>query len=339
MSTTTEKQRRPPSLFGPIVLIAAGVFLLLHELNLVDDLYWGDLLRLWPLYLIFLGLNLLVLQAPRPLGSLLSGVIAAAAVVVAAYVLLAGLPGSIGGGINLSDWETEAISFAANGADAADMELTLGPPGANVYALEDSNDLIAGTVLHRNGVRFEQEAEDGRAMVTLAPRNEEGWMWLPELWRDDDRADVARWELGLSPDVPLSLSLTAAAGASRLDLRELTLEELSLDVAAGEATVFLPDGDYEAAIENNAAATTMTLPEAGEQTIELHVAAGSVEMELPAGMEARVEVDQALASFEEGNANLHRVGTSNVWQTDGYEESADRVTIIVDIAVGSVTLR
>ena len=335
--TETSERRRPPSFFGPVLLIAAGVFLLLGELNVATNLHWGDLLRLWPLYLIFLGLNLLVLQAPRPLGTVLSAFVALAAVGVAAFVLLVGLPGSIGGASNPEGWQSEAISFSAGDVTSAVVDVAIGPPGADVYALEDSNDLIAGTVSYRDDLRFDHESEDGRATIRLAREDDSPLVWLPGPWRDDEDG-AGRWDLGLNPDVPLSLSLMAAAGTSELDLRQLTLDDLSLEVAAGDVTLFLPDGDYEAEIATSAGATAVTLAGAGEQQIEVNVAAGSVEMQLPAGMEARVEVNEAIGNFDNEREDLQRVGTSNVWETPNYDESADRVTIIVDVAVGSVTL-
>lgn len=337
--TETPERRRPPSFFGPVLLIAAGVFLLLGELDLLTNLHWGDLLRLWPLYLIFLGLNLLVLQAPRPLGTILSAFVAIAAVGVAAFVLFVGLPGSIGGAINLGAWQSETISFSAGDVTSAAVTIEIGPPGADVDALEDSRDLIAGTVTYRDDLRFDHESEDGRATIRLARDDGGPLVWLPGPWRDGDDGDGAgRWDLGLSPDVPLSLSLMAAAGTSELDLRQLTLDDLSVEVAAGDVTLFLPDGDYDAEIATSAGATAVTLPGAGEQQIEIEVAAGSVELQLPAGMEARVEVNEAIGNFDNEREDLQRVGTSNVWETPNYDESADRVTIMVDVAVGSVTL-
>ncbi len=337
MSTITQDQRRRPSLFGPIVLIAIGLFLLFNRLNPLTDLHWGDLLRLWPLFLVFLGLNILVQQAPRPLGTLLSGLVALVAVVVMGYILLVGLPETMQGKVNLDDWQTREISFSADGVTSAVMNLEIGPPGANLVALEDSRDLIAGTVTYQGSLQFEKQGGNGRVTVTLVPREGAEWVWTPEQW--DDLGDELRWELGLNPNVPLSLTLTAAAGASNLDLRGLMLEDLSLMIAASDVTVFLPEGDYDVAMETNAAATTMTLPASGQHTIELSANAGSVTLNLPDGMEAQVKVDQALGGFDDQNGALQRVGTSNTWQTSGYENSANRVTLIVHIAVGAVTLR
>lgn len=91
MSEISRREQRHTSLFGPIVLIAIGLFFLFNRLDPLTDLYWQDVLRLWPLLLIFLGLNVLALQAPRPYASLFSGLISLVAVLVLGYVLLNGL--------------------------------------------------------------------------------------------------------------------------------------------------------------------------------------------------------------------------------------------------------
>jgi len=337
MSTMTHKRRERPSLFGPIILIAIGLFFLINELNPLTDLHWGDVLRLWPLFLVFLGLNILVQQAPRPLGTILSGLVALLTVGVFGAVLLAGVPTSWGGRGSVEGWQTEAISFAAEGVTTAVVNLEIGPPGANLYALEDSNDVLAGTVTYQNSLQFDKEARNGRATITLAPRYGNSWVWTPDQWQNLSR-DL-RWNLGLNPHLPLSLALTANAGTYDLDLRGLTLQEFSLQVSAGETTVFLPDGDYDADLETNAGATTLTLPQAGQHNIDLRVNAGSVALYLPAGMEVQVVVDKALGSFADHGGLLQQVGTSNTWQTSGYEDSSDHITMNLHIAVGSVSLR
>lgn len=115
MSQVTQKrERRPNSLFGPIVLIAIGLFFLINRTNLYTELYWLDVLRLWPLLLIFLGLTILALQAPRPYASLFSGGIALVAVLFFSYVLLNGLGGTpFRARVGLGEWQSEPVHFAA----------------------------------------------------------------------------------------------------------------------------------------------------------------------------------------------------------------------------------
>jgi hypothetical protein len=324
-------------LFGPIVLIAIGLFFLFNRLNFITDLHWGDVIRLWPLFLIFLGLNILVQQAPRPFGTLLSGIVALLAVGVFGYILVVGVRGSLFGGTFTGEWQTQEISFPAVDLNSAVLDIEIGPPGAEMFALEDSRELIAGTVTYNGDLTFNKQGSNGMATVTLAPHNYGGWIWEPGEW--DSLQDEARWNLGLNRDVPMSLRLTALAGSSRIDLRDLLLQDLSLNISAGEVILFLPSGNYDVDMETNAASTTMTLPQAGRQTIDLSVNAGSVTIELPEGVEVRVEMDQALGSFNSQDGRLQRIGDSNVWQTAGYDRSSDRIELNLNVAVGSVTVR
>lgn len=337
MSTITHKPHERPSLFGPIILIAIGLFFLFNRMNIITDLHWGDVLRLWPLFLIFLGLNILVQQAPRPFGTLLSGLVALLAVAIFGYILVVGVRGSLFGDTFTGDWQTQEITFPAAGLTSAVIDIEIGPPGADMFALEDSGDLIAGTVTYSSGLLFDKRSTNNRATVTLAPRNTGTWVWEPGQW--DTLQEEARWELGLNPNVPMSLDLSAVAGSSLLDLRQLLLEDLSLNISAGDITLFLPDGDYDVDMETNAASTTMTFPQAGQHTVELRVNAGSVTIDLPEGMELRVETEQALGSFDNDTDRLQRVGSTDVWETPGYDDSDNRIDLSLNIAVGSVTIR
>ena len=72
-NTTIQKPRRQqPSLLGPIVLIAIGIYFLLYNAGLVPSLNWWAALRYWPLLFVFIGLNIIVRQAPRPFAAILS---------------------------------------------------------------------------------------------------------------------------------------------------------------------------------------------------------------------------------------------------------------------------
>ena len=86
------RRRHSPSLFGPIVLIAIGVFFLLVNLGVIQEysFNWSGVFQLWPLFLILIGLNIIVKHAPQPLGGLLSAFVGLVAIGIFGYVLLFG---------------------------------------------------------------------------------------------------------------------------------------------------------------------------------------------------------------------------------------------------------
>lgn len=339
MSQVSHREQRHTSLFGPIALIAIGLFFLFNRRNLVADLYWLDALRLWPLLLIFLGLNVLALQAPRPYASVLSGGIALLATLSFGFVLLNGLGGTpFSSQLAIGDWQTEPIQFSATGVETAAYDLIIGPPGADLSALTDSNDLIAGTITYQDAYLFDTRLSSGEATVKVAPQNQsEEWVFLPDYWQPYGESN--RWQLGLNGSVPATLKLEAVGGRSLFDLRDLQLDSLTLAANAGAVELLLPGGDYDASLATNAATTEIALPENGRHTINLEVNAGAVTLRLPPGMALRVELDRALGSFNSNNAGLSRVDDQeNVWQTAGYDQAQDRVNLAIHISLGSVTL-
>ncbi len=339
MSQLSQKEQRPNSLFGPIVLIAIGLFFLFNRVNLFTELYWLDALRLWPLLLIFLGLNVLALQAPRPYASFLSGAIALVAVVVFGMVLLNGLGGTpFRGRLQVGEWQTEPIHFSAAQAKTAVYNIVIGPPGADMYALEDSRDLLSGTITYQGDYLFETHVSGSEATIRLAPQNRsEDWVFLPDFWREDGTAN--RWDLGLNGNIPADLTLEAVAGSSLLNLRDLQLDSLNLTLSAGDLELLLPGGNYDADLITNAGSSEITLPENGRHAINMEVNAGSVTLHLPPEMAVRVTVDQALGSFSAGNTGLRQVDDQeNVWETADYNTAADRLDLTIHIAVGSVSI-
>jgi hypothetical protein len=340
MSQLSHKQPEHASLFGPIVLIAIGLFFLFSNLDLVD-LHWGDVFRLWPLLLVFLGLNILVQQAPRPFGVLLSGLVSLLAVLIFGYILIFGLAGTPLNrlwNVGTGDWQTQAVAFSAQDVETAVLDIEIGPPGAEVYALEDSRNLIEGTISYMDEYLFDSHVAHGQATVKLSPYGGEEWVIEPGNWSDSNL--MPPWQLGLNPRIPVSLSLVAAAGSSNIDLRQLILQDLSVNTSAGEVELWLPGGDYDANFQTNAASTMIVLPSNGRHTIDLQVNAGAVTLDLPAGMEARVTVDKALGDLNAQEARLQPVsGTDNQWQTADYAMANNRVDLDIHISLGGVTIR
>lgn len=336
-------ERRQPSLFGPIVLIAIGVYFLLSNLDIVSGrLHWFEVLRLWPLMLIFLGVNIIAQQAPRPFGMLLSGLVALIAVFFFGFVLMFGLEGtalSRLGRIGAGEWQMEAIAFAADNVETAVVDIQTGPPGAHLFALEDSPNLIEGNVSYQDELRFDTNLSRGEATVNLALGDRENTFFFPGRWGSDRE----RWQVGLNAAVPMALSLQANAGTADFDLHALTLEHLTVAVNAGEVELYMPGGNYDGRYQVNAGSVEATLPRDGRHTFELEVNAGSITLYLPESVEARVEVNQAMGSFNPSVPSLRRVSQNGreggVWETAGYDDAADRVTLIVDISMGSVSVQ
>ncbi|MCB9421856.1 MAG: hypothetical protein H6667_18795 [Ardenticatenaceae bacterium] len=339
-------RRRHNSFFGPIVLIAIGVYFLLSNLGYISGgLNWMAALQLWPLALILLGINVIVRQAPGPLGGFLSALVGLAAVAIFGYVLFFGEDNALLNRfgiepVNPTEVKTEHIELPVAGVETAVITLDLGMPAADVYALNDSRSLIEGDVSYLGDLVFDTNVSDGRAVVRLDDEFNGNWFLNPSNWANFNEMD--RWQIGLNPSVATDLTVDVGAGSASLDLRELTLTDLEIDGGAGSTEVWLPGGDYDAMLDVSAGSTKLTLPGYGRQQIEVDGGAGSLILYLPPGVETRVEVDGGAGSFSFDQSRFHQISgdqkDEGIWETPGYEAGRDGLELIIDVSAGSVRI-
>lgn len=338
-----ERVRRPSrSFLGPLLLIAFGVYFLLRNLGWVSpELHWGAVLQLWPLLLVLLGVNLIVQQLPRPMGSFLSGLVGLAGVLGFGYVLFFGVGHPTLQKLGVEEatavWQQESVVFSREGVETAVVDIEFDNPRARLFALSDSPNLIEGEVSFLGELEFKTDMSDNEAEVSLDIRSKPAQWLNPANWQGED---AKPWEIGLSPSVPLELTLDVSNGAGEFDLSELTLEALRLDGGNGQTEVMLPGGVYEVKVDGGNGGIEMSIPESGGQMIEVDGDNGTVVIHLPRSVEARV-------AFEKGNGSLTMPERfvlveggreEGVWETAVYGNAPHQIELVIDGGNGSVRI-
>lgn len=290
-------------LVGPILLIVVGVVLLLAQLGLWA-LSWTDLLRLWPLLLILIGLDI-VFGHTRAKGALLllTGVVFVALAVLFIAPPMTGRPAE----------DQVSYSHPSAGIEAATVRLEVGAAGLDVRPLYGSPNLFQAEIEYdeqRTRVEYQAETRNAQASIILKSQTTQG-VWLPFF-----RQISEQWRVGLSPNVPLDLEITAGVSTADLDLHNLRLTELRLNAGVGDVRVRLPGrGDYRVSMDGGVGALTI---------------------EVPAEMNARIRVDGGVGSVNIAR-RFERHGRYYV--SDGYASAAQKVDIKIDGGLGSVTIR
>jgi hypothetical protein len=310
------RRRRPPSVFWPLVFIGAGVMLLLSNLGYLPWESWGVLWRLWPLLIIALGIDLLIGHR-SVIGAIISAVLIIA--LIGMIVLVALFAQNIPG---LSDWieplefRTEHVEYSLQGVERAEVYVDWTSIPGYLSALEDSPNLIEGDVEYVGELTFDVSVRGGRADVKLDSRG--SWFGV---WSFGDQSDE-RWDVGLSPNVPLDLTFDASSGPCDLDLAGLQVSALVLDVGSGPVDLVLPsDSTFEAQIDGGSGPLTIVLPRSVGARVELDSGSG------PFGPGAR---------FELVKGKLHGDGT---WETDNYRTAEHTITLEIDQGSGPITIR
>lgn len=309
------------SMFVPLAMIILGVLFLLDNLNLIAPLNWGAALRFWPLALIFVGLDVLAVQFRRPLGTLLSLLVTAAALAVFGFLLLRGSPEDALRGLGLPvtdapELRRETFAQSAEGVTSAEITLSLGNLPTTIGPLNDGG-LIAGSVWTRGAAQVDTERDDdGRVEMEVGVRENAADWFDPRTWGGgEDR----QWVIDLSPAVPLDLRIDAGNGATTAALEALNLTALTLDSGNGALEATLPAGDYDVRVDSGN---------------------GSVALRLPQGVEARVAYDSGNGSVNVDNRFQRISGDRDegIYETAGYDAAAGGISIDLDSGNGSITI-
>jgi hypothetical protein len=340
------RSKRAQSMFFPVLFVGLGTVLLFVALDLITTVNWEAALQLWPLLLIFIGLDLIVRVVPSPGGTILSLVVGLMAAGIFIYVLLYSsqvpfLAESVGQ--SGADLKTETLTYPAEGVAAADITLELGSQGASITALEDSPNLIEADVSFTGDLIFEVVTSDDLAAVELKASSTADWVyWMNPLnWFNE--AENHRWEIGMSPVIPTNLDLELGSGPAILELDDLTLTTLNVDGSSGQVDMVLPDGDYDGAYDVGSGSVSITLPQKGQGVFRVEGGSGKLDILVPASMgvmvlvedkgSGRIALDESLFSqIEKGEDG------QGVWITDDYNNSANRVELNLDTGSGSVTI-
>ncbi|MEM7336079.1 MAG: DUF5668 domain-containing protein [Chloroflexota bacterium] len=321
---------------GPLFLVLIGVLFLLRNTGTLPDANWGALIQLWPLALIFMGLNLVAQNSPRMIRGPLSFLVGITAVSIAIFVLFFSednaLLARLGIRTTPAEMMSETISFDPQDVSQAEIELNLSSTGGDIYALEPNGDLINGEVFFTDRLIFEtEETNNGEAKVVLDTNNFGAFNW-------NLAGEAQRWQVGLNPSTPLDLVINSGSGSIDLDLDLMTITDLNVDLGSGSSSIALPDGEYDFDLDIGSGATRIVFPDNGRISATLDGGSGSFTLTIPEGMPARVDIDSGSGGISLDSRFTLVDGERNgdgIWETDDYSRSGDGLELFVDIGSGS----
>jgi len=317
-SAPRRPRRRPPSVFWPLVFISAGVMLLLVNLGYLPRQSWAVVWRLWPVLLIALGID--VLFGRRSVfGAVFGGLLILLLFggVVAVVFFARNIPG-LAEITRPPDVHIRHIAYELGDVERAAVEIDWSSMPGSLGALDDSPNLIEGTIAYRGELIFDVYVDGDQADVDLDSHFSGSGTWpFGYAGRQDHR-----WDVELSPNVPLDLTLDAGSGSFDFDLSDLQVSDLFLDAGSGAGNLILPpDSTFDARIEGGSGALVITLPD---------------------GVGARVVLDSGSGSFDpDGRFRLvdGERDDDSVWETDDYDSDGYVIELTIDQGSGSIRVR
>ncbi|GEN54913.1 toast rack family protein [Halobacillus faecis] len=193
-------------------------------------------------------------------------------------------------------------------------------------------------VEHAEAEKLNVEIDMGVGALTLGTGTED-WLegsflypenhWIPKLSHRNDTIKLTQtkqkkkimnkqkseWDVLLTKNTPLDLSIQTGAAETTLDLTEAKLHNLSIEAGVGECTVDL-SGDYEESFDS-----------------KIQTGVGESIVYLPKKTGVKVTAEKGIGEIHmEG---LTKMGDS--WVNEAYDSSATRIHIDAEMGVGDLT--
>lgn len=286
----------------PFTLILLGAILLMSNFHLLGADAWESLWRLWPVWLIALGLEVL-LGRHSVVGAVLAMLLLLGAIAWAGFFGWS-MPGGWGQYQVIGQREyTEPVAGAAR----ADVTIRAGVARLRLEASRTPGLLAEGSVNSNRNVEImrQHELSGDTAVLLLEQRIAPVFGWVD--------SQNHRWDLRLAPDLPIKLSVRTGVGEAVLDLSQLRV--------------------YDLQVENGIGQTTVTLPRHGPVKAVVQGGIGETKVYIPREAHARIQVQTGIGSASV-SGSFDRDGS--VYVTRGYHTAAERIDLEIRGGIGEV---
>jgi hypothetical protein len=216
-----------------------------------------------------------------------------------------------------TEWHTDHIEHPLSDIERASIAIDWSSAPGRLSALHDSRNLIEGDITYRGELIFDVVTRGDQSNVELNTQFSGPWFGPIEFSGQPEN----RWDVMLSPSVPLDLTLDAGSGSCNFDLTDLQISDLFLDVGSGSVALTLPfDSTFNARIDGGS---------------------GSLDIVLPEGIGARVYLDSGSGSFRPDERFRLVEGERDgdgVWETETFDSADYVIELHIDQGSGSVRI-
>lgn len=278
----------------PVLMIGAGIVLLYNYFGPRAMISWTQIIQLWPILLIAVGIDVLF-RGQSGWRSLVGVLLAIVLIGAAVLMALQGVEVQAEY-IKIDERYSSSVEEAELDLSLVVGELVLGADSRNGKLIYGS--ITPGSVvdeLKEIGTRISYQIESSKPA------------FFPH---------TARWELDLTPAIPLGLNIDNGVGEMLLDLTELELDSLYANQGVGRMVIDLPDTIVEKVL--------------------IKQGVGVIEVEVPEDTRIAVDAQNGLTRVRfPGNFELE----NGYYTTPGTSRTNAELLIVVEQGIGLVTFQ
>ncbi len=246
--------------------------------------------------------------------------------------------------------EIQFASFAEaiEGAISAEIDLHFSVGELFLKHLVASDNLIEADVNHFGEMLFEADGDDHRTITLRQKGSTAGAVvnTVKNAFRSKGKRDDLRWDVRISPDIPLALNLNSGVGRLECDLSMLNLTSFQFKGGTGESILTLPasEAGYDATLSEGVGTTKVTLPDNTALNIAISAGVGEVKLFIPPTAAVRVNVSGGVNEvnvpkhFTKLSGGGEFIGKSGLWETPEFAKAERQIIINYSGGVGEFSI-
>ena len=304
--------------WGALLLVIGGV-LVVADLGAIDATVLTDVLRLWPLAIVAIGLSVVLRRTQLALPALLVAAIIPGLVVGSAFAIVPRVADACG-------IRNEAVAVVTQEGSLDEAGMVSVRHGCGVLRVTTASGRAWRLDSRTVGSGRPVVDESGRALSINIPS---GARWNPfSLGRNG-------WDLTLPTTEIRDLSFAIFAADGRIELPNAQVGRLDLKVNAARAIVDLTDAEVGALdADVNAAQLVVTLSGDDDLAAAFDIGASDLRICAPPELGLRVSSGGTAESFEVDGFEQ----SGGVWLSPAYRSADHRADLTIDTAFGAVEI-
>jgi predicted membrane protein len=326
MNTIQSRDNEQKGLIFAVFVLTVGLIWFFFTIKLISASGINIAFQLWPLALIAIGVNLSIRKQSRQIATYI-------VLAIAVFVILAAF---IAPRLGIGVLETKTETYTERIADTESATINLYPSvgEVNVEALASEDTLFNAEATYLGELNYAVQG-DSQRQIDFGQNEVSTTGWLGT---DEELI----WNIGLSPNIPLSLNVNTGVGTANLDLSALNLRSFNLTAGVGQVTLMLPSQEmrYQVTISGGVGDFDLRLPTNADVDITLSSGVGDVLIDLPENAAVHLRVSSGLGSVQVPSwLQATEMGTDeNIWQSTIYESATRRISINVESGLGDLTI-
>ena len=307
-------RRRYQSLFWPMLLVGVGTAWFLFNIGIFTGANIAVALQLWPLLLIVIGIDIIFGRKSPSRGATIG------LAFVGLMLAIMYIGPSMGLGASAERTLTN-IEVHRDGAETLSLTVEAGMESVTINPLIDSNNLIEADLWHFGELDTDIFGDDDKKIVQIRQKE-----FSFNFGLDFANEENSGWAIHVNPIAPLALDFEGGVGHIEMNLEAFNLSDLKLDMGVGSLDIALPppQQSYDVDINGGIGEAKVDIPDDAE--VKIIVSTGIGNTDFPSHL---IQV--------EGEDEF--MGSDGVWQTEGFEQAENRITINFDGGVGSLDIR